>query len=520
MIKKSIFQVFNKKFFIHINFLYIMILISISALFLFLRPGNSSTLEDKYYNSIIHRKYQIINSTSNKLKEHNNKDRLKWSFYTGEGTSSPAIGLDGTIYYGCHSGLYAFNSDGTLKWKNDLWVYPPPSISPDGTIYFLCEDRDFSVLYALSTEGVIKWQFSFIFSLNYDWFYRSSLAIDIDGTIYFSGNDYNLYAINPFGELEWKFNTGNWRMGCPAIGADGTIYFGSQDGNAYAINSDGTLKWKFFTGEDSFFSTAIDSDGTIYFNANENLYAINSDGSLKWISYICSSYGGIAIGSDGTIYLEEGGNLHALNPKNGTEKWKLELWWGWAGDPAVGSDGTIYFGSGNYNLYALNPDGSVKWKFNTGNYILSGPAIDSDGTIYFGSEDYLFYALNSDSLGLADSNWPRGKHDNRNTNSAQPNLTFFPPLNFIGNKLNQRSLFMQEYINILTWESNPLNEQNVVKYRIYQIDEQFQTILVELSSDTFEYFHMRVEKDKKYNYAIVGVDYKGEEGGFSYTTVK
>ena len=43
----------------------------------------------------------------------------KWSFETGDGIeSSPAIGADGTIYFGSHDGyLYAVNLDGTEKWS-------------------------------------------------------------------------------------------------------------------------------------------------------------------------------------------------------------------------------------------------------------------------------------------------------------------------------------------------------------------------------------------------------------------
>lgn len=42
-----------------------------------------------------------------------------WSFTAGDNIdSSPAIGLDGTIYFGCNDGyLYALKSTGELKWK-------------------------------------------------------------------------------------------------------------------------------------------------------------------------------------------------------------------------------------------------------------------------------------------------------------------------------------------------------------------------------------------------------------------
>ncbi|MDQ3024805.1 MAG: PQQ-binding-like beta-propeller repeat protein, partial [bacterium] len=55
--------------------------------------------------------------------------------------NSPTVGADGTIYIGGESGyLYAFNPDGTEKWKYDAGVsakiYSAPAIASDGTIYF------------------------------------------------------------------------------------------------------------------------------------------------------------------------------------------------------------------------------------------------------------------------------------------------------------------------------------------------------------------------------------------------
>ncbi|MEM2050807.1 MAG: PQQ-binding-like beta-propeller repeat protein, partial [Thermoproteota archaeon] len=45
--------------------------------------------------------------------------RLKWKYRTGGMIlSSPAIGADGTIYFGSDdTHLYALNPDGSLKWK-------------------------------------------------------------------------------------------------------------------------------------------------------------------------------------------------------------------------------------------------------------------------------------------------------------------------------------------------------------------------------------------------------------------
>jgi len=95
----------------------------------------------------------------------------------------------------------------------------------------------------------------------------------------------------------------------------------------------------------------------------------------------------------------------------------------------------------------------------------------------------------------------------------------YPPLNFHGVKVENRSLFHREYINILKWEANPKNK-NIVKYKIYQIEGNNQKLLVELNANIYEYFHRNVEKSKKYIYAIVSVDEENEESFPVYTTVE
>jgi len=95
----------------------------------------------------------------------------------------------------------------------------------------------------------------------------------------------------------------------------------------------------------------------------------------------------------------------------------------------------------------------------------------------------------------------------------------YSPLNFRGHKVLNRSLFVAEPINVLTWEENPDNE-NIVTYRIYKIDGDNQTFLVELDAHTFLYWHRQVEKDRPYRYAISAVNHEGREGEPAYISVK
>jgi outer membrane protein assembly factor BamB len=389
----------------------------------------------------------------------------RWKFKLGNrGSSSPAIGPDGTIYVesnGWNNYLYALNPDGTSKWKFKLGNRgsSSPAIGPDGTIYYGDIERGpYDYLYALNPDGTLKWKFEIEGYIS-----LSSLAIGPEGTIYmgsslscFSGGGY-LHALNPDGTLKWKFETGG--HGAPrsfsAIGSDGTIYYGGLNVSyLYALNPDGTLKWKFETGGSRISPPAIGPDGTIYMGSSSlslvptfvpgavsvmtyrygYLHALNPDGTLKWNIKIGGPIrSSPAIGADGTIYVGAGnvvgglvgsllecGYLHALNP-DGTLKWKFETLGSVDLSPAIGADGTIYV-EDDFRLYALNPDGTSKWKFKLGNRGSSSPAIGPDGTIYVGTNGFwsgCLYAINSDSHGLANSSWPMLFHDLRHTGNVR-----------------------------------------------------------------------------------------------------
>ncbi len=318
---------------------------------------------------------------------------LKWYYGTDAPiSSSPAIGSDGTIYFGSYDkSLYAINPDGSLKWNYGTGggVDSSVAIRADGTIYFGSRDNYF---YALNQNGFLEWQYATGNPI------ASSPVIGDGGTIYFGSYDNCLHALNPDGSLKWKYETGNSIKSSPAIGSDGTIYFGSDDNHLYALNSDGSLKWKYETDNSIKSSPAIGSDGTIYFGSNDGcLYALTPDGSLRWPyrtgNWVISSP---AIGSDGTIYFGSyDGYFYALNP-NGTPKWYYKTGDAVKSSPAIGSDGIIYFGSSDGYLYALNPDGSLNWKYKFGGNCESSPAIGADGTIYFGAGFGSLYAILSD----------------------------------------------------------------------------------------------------------------------------
>ena len=278
---------------------------------------------------------------------------LKWSYRIGgEVTSSgPAIDEDGIIYVGTDYGhpdhLYAFYPDGTVKWTyfTSGNIGGSPAIGDDGTIYF--GEGDNWNIKALYPNGTLKWSYHTNHIVN------SDPTIGLDGTVYCGSHDGKMYALYPNnGTLKWKYGTGDWVARGACIGDDGTVYFGSWDSHLYAVYPNGTLKWKTKMGSTST-NPIIGEDGTIYIGC-KYISAVNpDDGSVKWTfdnvpgrvlaSNLCISADGIIyFGTQDDYYENDGGYILALN-SDGTERWRRfigECYFA----PIIGEDGTVYVG--------------------------------------------------------------------------------------------------------------------------------------------------------------------------------
>jgi outer membrane protein assembly factor BamB len=312
----------------------------------------------------------------------------------------PAIDENGTLYVGTVSSiasyLYAIHSNnGSLKWKYNTGdhIYSSPAIGEDGTIYFGCEDYN---IYALYQNGTLRWKYktgSFV---------QSSPAIGDDGTIYCGSHDGNLYALYPNnGTLKWKFPTGNWVHGSPTISSDGIIYFGSDSGYLYAIyQNNGTMKWMCNVGSMRA-SPALDAEEILYFGVWEKLfYAIYPNGTIKWTFNPEQRIWGssAAISADGSIYFgtcdldNEGGlDIIVLN-SDGTLKWRKEIGTLFSSF-AIDMDGNVYIGSSGINDGFLHAFGPQEYNNPPETPTINGPTNGIAGTSY----DYTFLAIDNEN---------------------------------------------------------------------------------------------------------------------------
>jgi len=379
-----------------------------------LHADGSTVVWPMFHRDSAHTGLSPVNTASN-------PGRLKWVFTLVNGqptklsappatgnfwvVSSPAIGPDGTIYFGDGDGLvYALLPDGSLSWeyRTGAAIVSSPTLGPDGSVYIVSTD---GYLYALSRDGFLQWK------LHTGLIFRASPTVAPDGTIYIVDASGALNALNPDGTIKWQrgpFPGPVWQAfgGTPAVGADGTVYAwnGALPTQLYAYNPDGSLKWTApISGQSNEIGApAIGPDGTIYVaDRGGPLNAVSPTGQLKWTFRGCPSVGVLgstnaiildapAVGPDGTVYFYCNGmggqGVYAVNA-DGTLKWRFPTGSWSQSSPAIGADGTIYVGDQSARLYALNPDGSLKWQYDAGVVVESSPAIGADGTIYVGSGD-------------------------------------------------------------------------------------------------------------------------------------
>jgi len=133
---------------------------------------------------------------------------------------SPVLASDGTIYVGSYDySLYALNPDGTLKWTYVTAdrFYNTPAVALDGTIYFHVS----TTLFALTPAGALKWSHSFGEDSSIPVFGpRGQVYVHTSTTIYV----FNTYGVvvdtySPPGSAQITTLL--------TINSNGTIYFGS-----------------------------------------------------------------------------------------------------------------------------------------------------------------------------------------------------------------------------------------------------------------------------------------------------
>lgn len=334
--------------------------------------------------------------------------------------SSPAVGPDGTIYFGLEIGsesslitrgrLYAISPAGTEKWRFDTsdWIDATPLVGADGRIYFGDWDGTFYCLDAAT--GTEVW------SMDAGAFIVGSAAQGPDGTLYVGTGESLLLAIDPDdGGVKWVFPTEDWIWAAPVVGPNGRIYVGSWDDRLYALEPDGSLVWSALTGGDITGGAALMADGTIVVGSRDRfVYAINPDGTLRWAYETGDGVESApSIGPDGSVAIgSTDGYVYRLSAE-GELIWRTDLTEAVYSTPSWREDGSIVVGASDFKVHALSASGGSLWTFDTGDWVDATPAVTDDGRIYVTSFDKKLYALNSSAGPDESAEWGTLQRNNR-----------------------------------------------------------------------------------------------------------
>ena len=357
-------------------------------------------------------------------------------FPSGNLFVSPSISIsyNGILYLGSNDGyVYARDSiTGSLKWQTRVSnssnynlispnsLYTTPAIGLDGTIYIGSNE---GYLFALDpSAGNINWSYNAGYPL------QSSPMIDTSGCIYF-GAGTKVFALGDAGYKAYPkwlspFETGTNVNSSPAMSSTGYVYFGSDNGNVYAVHRfTGIQKWLRSTNLPSgvhpvYTSAAVDnSDNVIIGNGSYmdgTLYCLDGlTGTILWDETYDDPkngpfYNTPAIKGD-TVYMSTIPYVYAINRTTGVKQWSFSSENCYYTSPIIDASGRIYvaslqnrdtiYGTGLQKndgiLHCLNSvNGSLLWQVKIcGNGRLAPPVISSNGVIYTSSTANAIYAI-------------------------------------------------------------------------------------------------------------------------------
>lgn len=193
----------------------------------------------------------------------------------GPSLASPAISMDGVVYYASDAGVVVAVRNGEEIWRKyfESAIFASPVI--DGNRILIGEENGTLTMMRHET-GSIEWSWQAPKTRAVGRGIESSPLVMSDGTIIVASKNHWIYALHE-GKLQWAVELG-WEIeSSPMIGDQGTIYVGAEDNYLYAISREGRILWRVVT-EGQVDSSPTIQEGVVYFGSSDgNLYAVRAD---------------------------------------------------------------------------------------------------------------------------------------------------------------------------------------------------------------------------------------------------
>jgi len=430
---------------------------------------------------------------------------LRWRFLTGgQVWSSPAVSGD-TLFVGSDdSTVYALNTttsnpNGEMFWSRRLTgrVRGSPAAA-FGYVYVTCLGNP-AYLYCLrASDGQIQWQYN-IGTVS---IFNSSPAV-VDSMVFVGSESRYLYCVkaitsNPNGELVWKYYTGKWIHGSPAVGY-GRVYIGTAGGDTtggyylycleeFPPDSNGNLLWRYYIGNrrngmgvspavvDSLVFFSFDDIDSPYNSELVALRAIPSFGDTLYWRYVgldgmmsspAVAYDRVYIGMESNSAIERSFLVfkeHPSNPPNAELIWRYYPIATIRSSPAL-ANGKAYIGTdvGGNRLYcfnALSNTPETLWTYTTGGGIFSSPAV-SNGMVYVGSWDRYVYAFGIPGVGINEKTFVNSH------NGELMKIEVYP--NPFRQKTDIRWQIADSRLQIINRQLSVISNQPSVSLKIYDV---------------------------------------------------
>lgn len=303
-----------------------------------------------------------------------------------------------------------------LKFKS---IISNPVVDYNGTIYIIAVEDNKILLFAVESNGKIKWRCNLNKTNETVDFERCQcyLALEQDDLIILSSS-WGLTGISTDGTIVWTLNIGDCNYRCPIVDKNGDIFIVTNAKNSieyeddilYCISKDGFINWqvdlkKYYSYNDF----AVGSPDLIL--NNNSIYIGNGFTKIELQNNNISdnepfflNYSDSAIGYQNRIIFPcwESSLIYFMDFPSFNQIWDFNAQ-GFVFRPSIAADGTVYFNAYNYDnasapsyLYSAKKDGGLNWSLELPSSVFPQMTVDSEGIVYL-SVNHRIYAIYPDS---------------------------------------------------------------------------------------------------------------------------